>query len=41
VTSVLAATSDPAHMLDNARAGMGRLPDAELRRRMVAHMESL
>jgi aryl-alcohol dehydrogenase-like predicted oxidoreductase len=41
VTSVLAATSAPAHMLDNARAGMGRLPDAELRRRMVAHMESL
>ncbi|HSG65864.1 MAG TPA: twin-arginine translocation signal domain-containing protein [Gammaproteobacteria bacterium] len=41
VTSVLAATSNPVHMLDNARAGMGRLPDEVLRRRMVAHLQSI
>jgi diketogulonate reductase-like aldo/keto reductase len=38
VTCVLTATSDPRHMLDNARAGMGALPDAAMRRRMAEHM---
>jgi len=38
VTCVLAATSDPVHMLDNARAGIGLLPDSSLRRRMAQLM---
>ena len=41
VTSVLAATSNPEHMIDNARAGSGALPDAAMRRRMAAYMEEL
>lgn len=41
VTSVLAATSNSRHMLDNARAGSGRLPDAAMRARMVAYMADL
>jgi aryl-alcohol dehydrogenase-like predicted oxidoreductase len=41
VTSVLAATSNPAHMRDNARAGSGRLPDAAMRRRMAEYMEGI
>jgi aryl-alcohol dehydrogenase-like predicted oxidoreductase len=41
VTSVLAATSDPRHMLDNARAGMGALPDAAMRHRMAEHMRTV
>lgn len=35
VTVALQATSNPAHLLDNLRAGQGTLPNAELRQRMV------
>ena len=38
VTCVIPGTSKVAHLLDNAAAGRGRLPDATQRRRMVAFM---
>ncbi|MBB5695494.1 aldo/keto reductase [Muricoccus pecuniae] len=41
VTSVLCGTSDPEHAADNVRALRGPLPDAAMRRRMVAHMETI
>lgn len=41
VTCVIPATSKPHHLLDNMGAGIGRLPDAAMRRRMVAHMDQL
>jgi diketogulonate reductase-like aldo/keto reductase len=36
VTCVIPGTGRPEHMRDNVRAGMGRMPDADLRRRMAA-----
>ena len=39
VTCVIPATRRRAHMEDNARAGVGRLPDAETRRRMVDYLQ--
>lgn len=36
VTAVIPATSKPANMADNARAGFGRQPDAALRDRIAA-----
>ncbi len=41
VTSVIPATSKLRHMLDNAGAGSGPLPDADQRRRMVALIDGL
>jgi aryl-alcohol dehydrogenase-like predicted oxidoreductase len=41
VTSVIPATSKLKHLVDNMGAGRGRLPDAAMRARMVAHFESL
>ena len=41
VTCVIPATSKVKHMVDNMAAGVGRLPDADLRRRMAAHVASL
>ena len=41
VTCVIPATSKLKHMLDNMAAGFGRLPDNEMRQRMIRHMESL
>jgi len=40
VTCVIPATSNPDHLSDNLGAGRGRLPDPELRRRMVRWLES-
>lgn len=34
VTCAIPATSDPNHLMENMAGGRGRLPDAELRRRM-------
>ena len=39
VTCVIPGTSRPEHMRENAEAGTGPLPDADLRRRMVAAFE--
>ncbi|WP_313622325.1 aldo/keto reductase [Achromobacter sp.] len=36
VTAVIPATSKPANMADNARAGFGRQPDAAMRERIAA-----
>jgi len=41
VTCVIPGTSKPHHMRDNLGAGTGALPDADLRRRMIAYIESL
>jgi aryl-alcohol dehydrogenase-like predicted oxidoreductase len=41
VTCVIPATSNPRHMLDNARAGYGLLPDQDQRRRMLEWMQTL
>ncbi len=41
VTCAIPATSNPAHMLENMGANFGRLPDADLRRRMARHFEAL
>ena len=41
VSCVLTATSDPQHMLDNARAGIGQLPDAATRERIMEHVRTL
>ena len=41
VTCAIPATSRVDHMVENMGAGFGRLPDAAMRRRMVAHFERL
>lgn len=41
VTCAIPATSRPQHMLDNMAAGFGRLPDAEMRNKMLAFYEKL
>lgn len=41
VTAATPATSRGRHMVDNMGAAYGPLPDAEIRRRMVRHIESL
>ena len=39
VTCAIPGTSRPEHMRENAEAGMGVLPDAAMRRRMIAALE--
>ena len=41
VTCAIPATSKPHHMRDNMAAGLGRLPDAAMRQRMIAYISSL
>ena len=41
VTCIIPATSKPKHMIDNAGAGTGRLPDAKERQRMIDYVESI
>jgi diketogulonate reductase-like aldo/keto reductase len=41
VTCVIPATNKPAHLEENLRAGIGLLPDAKTRRRMVELVSSL
>lgn len=41
VSCVIPGTHRTAHLQDNVRAGMGRLPDAPMRKRMVEHLETL
>lgn len=41
VTCVIPATNKPHHMVDNAGAGKGRLPDTKERQRMVDFVEAL
>jgi diketogulonate reductase-like aldo/keto reductase len=41
ITCAIPATSNPAHMLDNALAGYGRDPDQVMRTRMVRYLDQL
>jgi diketogulonate reductase-like aldo/keto reductase len=41
VTCVIPATSKPHHMEDNMQAGLGRMPDEKMRRRMVEAMSAI
>jgi diketogulonate reductase-like aldo/keto reductase len=41
VTCAIPATGKPRHLEDNMLAGVGRLPDAAMRRRMAAYMDAL
>jgi aryl-alcohol dehydrogenase-like predicted oxidoreductase len=41
VTAATPATSRARHMIDNMGAAYGRLPDADMLKRMVAHIEAL
>lgn len=41
VTCVIPATSKPHHLVDNMGAGVGRLPDEAMRRKMAAYMDGL
>ncbi len=41
VTCVIPGTARPDHARDNVAAGLGRLPDEAMRRRMIAHWEGL
>lgn len=41
VTTVIPATRDPQHLLDNMAAGTGHVPDAAMRKRMVQVFDSL
>jgi aryl-alcohol dehydrogenase-like predicted oxidoreductase len=41
VTCVIPGTRRVAHLQDNVRAGMGRLPDAAMRKRMAQYLEAL
>ena len=41
VTSVIPATAKPQHLLDNMGAGMGKLPDESMRRKMATYIDRL
>ena len=41
VSNVIPATRKPKHLIDNMGAGLGRLPDAAMRRRMVRFFDAL
>lgn len=41
VTCAIPATRQPAHLVENMGAGIGRLPDARTRQRMIQHFENL
>jgi aryl-alcohol dehydrogenase-like predicted oxidoreductase len=41
VTAVIPGTDKPQHMVDNLGAGLGRMPDAQERERMVKYVQSL
>ena len=35
VTNIIPATSKPKNMLDNSLAGIGRIPDSKMKRKML------
>jgi len=41
VTCLIPATSKPQHMIDNMAAGFGRMPDKDMSRRMIEHIDSI
>jgi len=40
VTCAIPGTGNPKHMADNLGAGMGKLPDAEQRRKMAEYFDA-
>lgn len=40
VTCTIPATSKPEHLVDNMRAGLGRLPDGQARQKMIAYVKA-
>lgn len=41
LTNLIPATSSPRHLADNMKAGLGRIPDDAMRRKMVSFFESI
>jgi diketogulonate reductase-like aldo/keto reductase len=41
VTCIIPATSKPHHLVDNMGAGVGKLPDAAMRKKMAEYMDAL
>ncbi len=41
VTCAIPATTKVKHMLDNMGAGLGQLPDAKMRKKMISHIEKI
>lgn len=41
ITNLIPATSDPKHLVDNMKAGLGGLPDESTRQKMVRYLEGL
>jgi len=41
VTCAIPATRQPAHLIENMGAGVGRLPDAAMRQRMIQYFDNL
>ena len=41
VTCTIPATANPKHVVDNTRAGFGRLPSPAMRKRMASYFDSL
>ena len=41
VTCAIPATNNPKHLQDNVQAGLGRLPDAKMRQRMIDFVSSV
>ena len=41
ITTAIPATSQAQHMVENMKAGEGRLPDADLRKRIAAIIDEL
>ncbi|MGW9686443.1 aldo/keto reductase [Flagellimonas sp. 2504JD1-5] len=41
VTCVIPGTSKPHHMIDNMKAGLGKVPDQKLRGEMVSYLKSI
>jgi len=41
INAVIPGTDKPQYMIDNLKAGVGNMPDAAMRKRMVEHFEAL
>lgn len=41
INGVIPGTDKPQYMVDNLKAGMGRMPDAAMRKRMLDHFEQM
>jgi len=41
LANLIPATSNPRHLADNMNAGLGRVPDEAMRRKVVGFFESL